>query len=102
MDFLGLKNLTIIEDTLARIYVLHNNLKIDLDKIPDDDKKTFELFQQALTTSVFQFESDGMKRYLKELVPSTFEDITAMVAFIARALCNLFQTILKENMATKQ
>ena len=80
MDFLGLKNLTIIEDTLARIYVLHNNLSIDLDKIPYDDKKTFELLQQALTTSVFQLESDGMKRYLKELAPSTFEDITAMVA----------------------
>ena len=80
MDFLGLKNLTIIEDTLSRIYVLHNQLKIDLDKIPYDDKKTFELLQQALTTSVFQLESDGMKRYLKELVPSTFEDITAMVA----------------------
>jgi len=80
MDFLGLKNLTIIEDTLARIYVLHGNLKIDLDKIPYDDKKTFELLQQALTTSVFQLESDGMKRYLKELVPSAFEDITAMVA----------------------
>ncbi|MCX6719652.1 MAG: DNA polymerase III subunit alpha, partial [Candidatus Staskawiczbacteria bacterium] len=80
MDFLGLKNLTIIEDTLARIYVLHNNLKIDLDKIPYDDPKTFELLQQALTTSVFQLESDGMKRYLKELRPSEFNDITAMVA----------------------
>ena len=80
MDFLGLKNLTIIEDTLARIYVLHNNLKIDLDKIPYDDEKTFELLQQALTTSVFQLESDGMKRYLKELHPTQFEDITAMVA----------------------
>ena len=80
MDFLGLKNLTIIEDTLARIYVLHNNLKIDLDKIPYDDQKTFKLLQEALTTSVFQLESDGMKRYLKELEPTTFEDITAMVA----------------------
>jgi DNA polymerase III subunit alpha len=80
MDFLGLKNLTIIEDTLARIYVLHNNLKIDLDKIPYDDEITYKLLQEALTTSVFQLESDGMKRYLKELVPSTFEDITAMVA----------------------
>ncbi len=80
MDFLGLKNLTIIEDTLARIYVLHDNLKIDLNKIPYDDEITFELLQQALTTSVFQLESDGMKRYLKELVPSQFEDITAMVA----------------------
>ena len=80
MDFLGLKNLTIIEDTLARIYVLHNNLKIDLDKIPYDDELTFKLLQEALTTSVFQLESDGMKRYLKELAPSVFEDITAMVA----------------------
>jgi len=80
MDFLGLKNLTIIEDTLARIYVLHNQLKIDLDKIPYDDQKTFKLLQNGLTTSVFQLESDGMKRYLKELKPTTFEDITAMVA----------------------
>jgi len=80
MDFLGLKNLTIIEDTLARIYVLHNQLKIDLDKIPEDDPKTFKLLQDALTTSVFQLESDGMKRYLKELKPTSFEDITAMVA----------------------
>ncbi|OGZ73095.1 MAG: DNA polymerase III subunit alpha [Candidatus Staskawiczbacteria bacterium RIFCSPLOWO2_01_FULL_37_25b] len=80
MDFLGLKNLTIIEDTLARIYVLHNQLKIDLDNIPYDDQKTYKLLQDALTTSVFQLESDGMKRYLKELHPTTFEDITAMVA----------------------
>ena len=80
MDFLGLKNLTIIEDTLARIYVLHNQLKIDLDKIPENDPDTFRLLQNAITTSVFQLESDGMKRYLKELKPTTFEDITAMVA----------------------
>jgi len=80
MDFLGLKNLTIIEDTLARIYVLHNQLKIDLDNIPYNDAKTFKLLQEALTTSVFQLESDGMKRYLKELHPTAFEDITAMVA----------------------
>ncbi len=80
MDFLGLKNLTIIEDTLARIYVIHDKLSIDLDKIPYDDDKTFQLLRDALTTSVFQLESDGMKRYLKELKPNTFNDITAMVA----------------------
>lgn len=80
MDLLGLKNLTIIEDTLARIYVLHNQLKIDLDKIPEDDPKTFELLQKGLTTGVFQLESDGVKRYLKELKPTSFEDIVAMVA----------------------
>ena len=53
MDFLGLKNLTIIEDTLARIYVLHNNLKIDLDKIPYDDAKTYKLLQDALDNFCF-------------------------------------------------
>jgi DNA polymerase-3 subunit alpha len=79
MDFLGLKNLTIIEDTLARIFVIRNE-KIDIDTIPYDDKKTYKLLQDALTTSVFQLESDGMKRYLKDLKPTEFDDITAMVA----------------------
>ncbi len=80
MDFLGLKNLTIIEDTLSRIYVLRDKLKIDIDNIPLDDEKTFKLLQKAFTTSVFQLESDGMKRYLKQLKPTEFEDIVAMVA----------------------
>ncbi|MDP2910246.1 MAG: DNA polymerase III subunit alpha, partial [bacterium] len=80
MDFLGLKNLTIIEDTLSRIYVLRDKLKIDLENIPLNDEKTFKLLQKAFTTSVFQLESDGMKRYLKQLKPSEFEDIVAMVA----------------------
>jgi len=79
MDFLGLKNLTIIEDTLARIFVIRNK-KIDIENIPFDDKKTFRLFQDALTTSIFQLESEGIKRYLKELKPTEFEDIVAMVA----------------------
>jgi len=80
MDFLGLKNLTIIEDALSRIYVLRDKLKIDIENIPLDDKLTIKLFQKANTTSVFQLESDGMKRYLKELKPTEFEDIVAMVA----------------------
>ncbi len=79
MDFLGLKNLTIIEDALARIYKVHNQT-IELASIPYDDPKTFKLFQKAQTTSVFQLESSGMKRYLKELKPSTLEDIVSMVA----------------------
>ncbi len=79
MDFLGLKNLTIIEDTLARIYVVQGK-SIDINTIPYDDEKTYQLFQDAITTSVFQLESDGMKRYLKELKPTVFEDIVAMVA----------------------
>lgn len=79
MDFLGLKNLTIIEDTLARIYKVQGK-SLNIEKIPLDDRPTFRLFQKAETTSVFQLESDGMKRYLKELKPTELEDIIAMVA----------------------
>ena len=80
MDLLGLKNLTIIEDTLSRIYVLRGGKKIDIENIPLDDKETFKLFQKANTTGVFQLESDGLKRYLRQLKPTEFEDIVAMVA----------------------
>jgi DNA polymerase-3 subunit alpha len=79
MDFLGLKNLTIIEDTLARIYKVQNK-KINIEDVPLDDKRTYKLLQEAQTTGVFQLESSGIKRYLKELKPTKFEDIVAMVA----------------------
>ncbi|MCK4781923.1 DNA polymerase III subunit alpha [Candidatus Parcubacteria bacterium] len=79
MDLLGLKNLTIIEDTLSRIYKVQDK-SIKIEEIPLDDKKTFEILQKGQSTSVFQLESDGMKRYLKQLKPTEFEDIIAMVA----------------------
>lgn len=79
MDFLGLRNLTIIENTLRLIQKLHNTT-INVDHIPLDDKKTYELFQRGETTGLFQFESSGMKRYLKELKPTELEDLIAMVA----------------------
>ncbi|KXB08833.1 DNA polymerase III subunit alpha, partial [candidate division MSBL1 archaeon SCGC-AAA382N08] len=79
MDFLGLKNLTIIEDTLSRIYEVHGK-NIDIENIPLDDEKTFELFQNANSTGVFQMESSGMRRYLEQLKPTEFEDIIAMVS----------------------
>ena len=79
MDFLGLKNLTIIEDTLARIYKVQGK-NINIENIPLDDKATFKLFQKAETVSIFQLESEGMRRYLKELKPTDLEDIIAMVA----------------------
>jgi len=79
MDFLGLKNLTIIEDTLARIYKVQGQ-SIDLSNIPINDAKTFKLLQKAQTTSVFQLEGSGMKRYLKDLKPTVFEDIVSMIA----------------------
>lgn len=79
MDFLGLKNLTILEQTIDIIEATRN-IKIDLDNLPLDDKKTFELFQAGKTTGVFQLESGGMKRYLKQLQPTELEDIIAMVS----------------------
>lgn len=79
MDFLGLSNLTTINNTL-RIIKKVNNTQLKLEEIPLDDKKTFELLQKGETTGVFQLESAGMKRYLRELKPSAFEDIIAMVA----------------------
>jgi DNA polymerase-3 subunit alpha len=79
IDLLGLKNLTIIEDTLARIYKVQGK-KINLDNIPLDDKETFKTLQEGKTVGVFQLESEGMQRYLKQLKPTNFEDIIAMVA----------------------
>jgi DNA polymerase III subunit alpha len=79
MDFLGLKNLTIIEDTLAKIYAIRKE-KMDITKLPLDDKKTYSLLAKGQTVGVFQLESGGMQRYLKQLKPSEFEDIIAMVA----------------------
>lgn len=79
MDFLGLKNLTIIEETLKIIKKLHK-IDIDISTLPLNDKETYRLLQRANTTGVFQLESDGMKRYLKELIPTEFEDIVVMVA----------------------
>jgi DNA polymerase-3 subunit alpha len=79
MDLLGLKNLTIIEDTL-RLVLESENENIDMRRIPLDDKRVFELLQAGDTTGVFQLESSGMRRYLKELKPTSIEDIVAMVA----------------------
>jgi DNA polymerase-3 subunit alpha len=79
MDFLGLSNLTIINNCLRIIRKVYKN-DIVLSEIPLDDQKAFELFQRGDTTGVFQFESAGMKRYLRQLKPTTFEDIIAMAA----------------------
>jgi DNA polymerase-3 subunit alpha len=79
MDFLGLKNLTIIEDTLSRIYKVQG-MNINIDEIPPDDKETYELLRRGETVGVFQLESEGMRRNLKQLKPTEFEDIIAMVA----------------------
>lgn len=79
MDFLGLSNLTIIKNTLRIIKKVYEK-DIDINTIPLDDEETYKLFQRGDTTGVFQLESAGMKRYLKELKPTVFDDIIAMVA----------------------
>ncbi len=79
MDFLGLSNLTIIRDCLEITEAVHG-VAIDVDAIPLDDAETYALLGRAETTGVFQLESDGMKRYIKDLKPSNIEDIIAINA----------------------
>lgn len=79
MDFLWLRNLTIIKRAL-KIIKNNKNIEIDITNIPLDDKKVFEVFSAWDTTWVFQFESDGMRKYLRDLSPNSFEDLIAMVS----------------------
>ncbi|MCR5183147.1 MAG: DNA polymerase III subunit alpha [Opitutales bacterium] len=79
MDFLGLRTLSIIKAALANIKRAHK-IDIDIDTVPLDDKKTFELFSRGETTGLFQFESAGMKKHMISLQPSKFEDLVAMNA----------------------
>jgi DNA polymerase-3 subunit alpha len=79
MDFLGLSNLTTIKNALRIIKRVYT-VDIDITDIPLNDERTFDLLRRADSTGVFQLESAGMKRYLRELKPTTFEDIVAMVA----------------------
>lgn len=79
MDFLGLKTLSIIKEALLNIKERWGK-DVDIDHIPLDDPKTYELYCEGRTTGTFQFESTGMQKYLRELHPSTFEDLIAMNA----------------------
>jgi len=79
MDFLGLKTLSIIKDATDNVKK-SKGIDINIEELPLNDKKTFELFSNGETTGIFQFESTGMKRYLKDLEPNRFEDLIAMNA----------------------
>lgn len=79
MDFLGLKTLTLIKDTVKIVKHRHN-IDLDPDHFPLDDVKTYELFQRGETVGIFQYESAGMQKYLKELKPTVFADLIAMNA----------------------
>lgn len=79
IDFLGLKNLSIIEETVRLVKERHGKV-VKMNELPLDDEKTFELLRKGDTTGVFQLEGGGMRRYLKELEPSSIEDIIAMIS----------------------
>ena len=79
MDFLGLKTLTLIKDTV-KIVKAKYGIDLDPDNFPIDDEKTFELFQKGETVGIFQYESPGMQKHLKDLKPSVFDDLIAMNA----------------------
>ncbi len=79
MDFLGLRTLSIIKECLENIRKRHG-IEIDIEKIPIDDPETYALYSRGDTTSVFQFESEGMKQWLQKLEPTRFEDLIAMNA----------------------
>lgn len=79
MDFLGLSTLSIIKEALHNIKLTHG-IDLDIDNIPLDDKKTYQLYCEGKTVGTFQFESAGMQKYLRQLKPSTFEDLIAMNA----------------------
>jgi DNA polymerase-3 subunit alpha len=79
MDFLGLKTLTLIKDTVKLVKYKHG-VDLNPDQFPLDDQKTYELFQRGDTVGIFQYESAGMQKYLKDLKPTVFADLIAMNA----------------------
>ncbi len=101
MDFLGLSNLTTINNTLRIIKKVYKE-KIDLGSLPLDDKETYELLQRGDTTGVFQLESAGMKRYLRDLKPSAFGDIIAMVALYRPGPMQFIDSFIKRKHGSEQ
>ena len=94
MDFLGLSNLTIIDNCRRIIRKVYHE-EVDLTHLPLDDEETYKLLQHGDTTGVFQLESAGMKRYLKELKPTHFEDIIAMVALYRPGPMQFIDTFIR-------
>lgn len=101
MDFLGLSNLTIIKNALRIIKRVYGT-DINIDRISLDDAKTYKLLQKGDTTGVFQLESAGMKRYLRELKPTVFEDIVAMVALYRPGPMQFIDSFIKRKHGEEQ
>ena len=94
MDFLGLSTLTIINDT-CELVRRRTGSAPDMDALPLDDSKTFELFQKAETNAIFQFESEGMRRWLVQLKPTSLDDLTAMNALYRPGPMDLIPNYIK-------
>lgn len=94
MDFLGLSNLSVIQQALRIIKKVYKR-EINMNKLPLDDPKVFELFQRGDTTGVFQFESAGMKRYLRDLKPTKFDDLIAMNALYRPGPMQFIESFIK-------
>ncbi len=101
MDFLGLKTLTIMKDAVALIKERHG-LEIDIDQIPLDDAKTFELYQKGETNGTFQFESVGMQKHLRNLKPTDIEDLIAMNALYRPGPLQFIDTFIKRKQAIEE
>lgn len=101
MDFLGLSNLTILRNATEIIEAVHGKT-IDPENLPLDDAKTYDLLSRAQTYGVFQLESDGMRRYLRELKPKRFEDIVAMVSLYRPGPMQFIDTFIRRKHGKEQ
>jgi len=100
MDFLGLKTLTLIKDTVANVRLRHG-IVLNPDEFPIDDILTYELFQRGETIGVFQYESPGMQKYMKELKPTVFADLIAMNALYRPGPIEYIPSFIKRKLGTE-
>ena len=101
MDLLGLKNLTILEEAV-RLIKASGKDEVDVNKLPANDAKTFTMLQKGDTTSVFQFESSGMRRYMKDLRPTELEDLIALVALYRPGPMDLIPSFIRRKHGQEQ
>lgn len=101
MDFLGLRTLSIITETI-RLIKKNRGIEIDIDSIPIDDPKTYELFSNGQTTAIFQFESPNMREYLSRLKPTSIKDLAAMNALYRPGPMNFIDTFIKRKFGEEQ
>lgn len=94
IDILGLRNLSILEDTVRLIKELQDK-DVKISKIPLDDEKTYKFFQTGETTGIFQFESSGMRRFMKDIHPTEFEDLVALVALFRPGPMDLIPSYIR-------